>query len=57
VLRGSAHVHTGGGAVLRGEKGAAKRRLDADENVAELAEDYKLTPAEIEEAALFERAA
>ena len=25
-------MHTGGGAVLRGEKGAAKRRLDADEN-------------------------
>ena len=36
---------------------AIAERLDAGESVSELAEDYGLTGSEIEEAALYERAA
>jgi Protein of unknown function (DUF433). len=36
---------------------AIAERLDAGESVGELAEDYGLTGSEIEEAALYERAA
>ena len=36
---------------------AITERLDAGESVVELAEDYGLTAAEIEEAVLYERAA
>ena len=32
-------------------------RIDAGETVAELADDYDLSPSEIEEAILYERAA
>lgn len=37
--------------------GAIADRIDAGESVNDLAEDYGLSPAEIEEAVLYERAA
>jgi uncharacterized protein (DUF433 family) len=37
--------------------GAIADRIDAGESVTDLAEDYGLSPAEIEEAVLYERAA